>query len=398
MPMVHLSESVCAGTIRHSHSRQSGLFFSLMTVVGFFWNGLPLVAQPPAETSLISTLPVRTLPRDNLLLFHDSQGNVQPVKTVDDWLKRRQELLHNMEPILGTLPSGEKFCPLDVQVIEEVDAGKYLRRKITYQSEPGSRVPAYLLIPKTALQSPPQKVPAALCLHSTSADGPKVILGMSTRPDREYGVELAERGYVVLAPNYPLLSEYAPDLKKLGWASGTLKAVWDNKRGLDLLDSLPYVNSGRYAAIGHSLGGHNSVFTALYEDRIQVVVSSCGLDSIVDYYQGNPDVWKPGRGWVQERYIPRMIAYAGRLDEIPFDYQEMIAALAPRPVLIIAPKEDSNFRMESVDRVVKAAAPIFKLYGVPGNLQWEHPDGGHNFPADMRERAYVLIDSVLKTP
>ena len=91
-----------------------------------------------------------------------------------------------------------------------------------------------------------------------------------------------------------------------------------------------------------------------------------------------------------------MIAYAGRLNEIPFDYQEMIAALAPRPVLIIAPREDSNFRADSVDRVVRAAAPVFKLYGVPENLQLEHPDGGHNFPPDMRERAYVLIDSVLK--
>ena len=46
------------------------------------------------------------------------------------------------------------------------------------------------------------------------------------------GSELAERGYVTLAPNYPLLAKYQPDLKKLGWESGTLKAVWDNIRGL----------------------------------------------------------------------------------------------------------------------------------------------------------------------
>ena len=33
--------------------------------------------------------------------------------------------------------------------------------------------------------------------------------------------ELAERGYVTLAPNYPLLAKYQPDLKALGWQSGT---------------------------------------------------------------------------------------------------------------------------------------------------------------------------------
>jgi len=350
-------------------------------------------AETPATAS--PDLPVRSLSRDNLLLFHDAQGKEQPVRSVQDWEQRRAETLRNMEAVLGKLPGDEKRCPLEIKVLEEIDAGSYIRRKITYQSEPNSRVPAYLLIPKSALQNPAQKAPAALCLHSTSADGPKVILGLTAKPDRQYGQELAERGYVVLAPNYPWLSEYEPDLKSLGWESGTLKAVWDNIRGLDLFDSLPYVKTGQYAAIGHSLGGHNSVYTALYDNRIKVIVSSCGLDSYVDYYNGNPDVWLPNRGWVQTRYIPRLAGYRGRLEEIPFDFQEMVASLAPRPVLIIAPKEDSNFRMESVDRVVRAALPIFKLYRVPDNLQLEHPDGGHNFPAEMRERAYRFIDAAV---
>lgn len=363
----------------------AGLVLSFCAIAG--------LAVAAEETQ---TLPVRQLPRENQLLFHDAQGKVQPVQSLQDWEQRRQETFRNMEQILGKLPGDEKRSPLNVETVEEVDAGSYVRRKITYQSEPGSRVPAYLLIPKAALENPSAKLPAALCLHSTSSEGPKVILGLGVKPDRQYGQELAERGYVVLAPNYPLLSEYQPDLKTLGWESGTLKAIWDNIRGLDLLDSLPYVQSGKYAAIGHSLGGHNSVYTALYDNRIKVIVSCCGLDSYVDYYNGNPDVWLPERGWVQQRYIPKMTAYRGRLEEIPFDFQEMVAMLAPRPVLIVAPKEDSNFRMDSVDRVVKAAAPVFKLYGVPENLQLEHPDGGHNFPPDMRERAYQLIDATLK--
>jgi len=56
-----------------------------------------------------------------------------------------------------------------------------------------------------------------------------------------------------LAPAYPLLAGYQPDLKGLGYQSGTMKAVWDNVRGLDLLDALPFVRPGRYAAVGHSL-------------------------------------------------------------------------------------------------------------------------------------------------
>ncbi|WP_437229245.1 alpha/beta hydrolase family protein [Planctomicrobium sp. SH661] len=341
-------------------------------------------------------LPVRQLPRENQLLFRDAQGNSQAVQTVTDWQKRREETLQGLQAILGTMPGPEKRCPLDVRVEEEVDAGTYLQQRITYQSEPDCRVPAFLLIPKKGLHETSPTLPAVLCLHQTDQLGPREIVGLGGNPQLWYAKELAERGYVVLAPNYPLLANYHPDLKKLGWASGLLKAAWDNQRGLDLLDSLPYVKSGKYATIGHSLGGHNSVFTALFDERLKVVISCCGLDAFVDYYQGNPDVWLPERGWTQTRYVPRLAAYRGRLQEIPFDFHEIIASLAPRSVLIVAPLQDSNFRADSVDRIAQAAQPVFNLFGVPENLQIEHPDCGHTFPPQMREKAYLLIDSILK--
>ena len=209
-------------------------------------------------------------------------------------------------------------------------------------------------------------------------------------------VELAERGYVTLAPNYPLLAKYQPDLKALGYASGTMKAIWDNIRGLDLLDSLPFVRAGEYAAIGHSLGGHNSVYTAAFDDRIKVIVSSCGLDSYLDYMGGNPAVWDHGKGWCQDRYMPRLASYKGRLPDIPFDFHEIIGALAPRYVFISAPTGDSNFKWESVDRIAKAAAPIFKLYGASNHLKVVHPDCPHDFPPEIREQAYAWIGAVLK--
>ncbi|WP_437221956.1 alpha/beta hydrolase family protein [Planctomicrobium sp. SH661] len=352
-------------------------------------------AEGPA-TIATEELPVRRLPRENQLLFHDPQGNVQPVQTIDDWQQRRLEALQGLQAILGKMPGPERGCPLEVRVEEEVDAGTYLQQRITYQSEPDCRVPAFLLIPKGALQEKSSKCPAVLCLHQTSSLGPREIVGLGGNPNLWYGKELAERGYVVLAPNYPLLAEYHPDLKKLGWASGLLKAAWDNQRGLDLLDSLPYVKSGQYATVGHSLGGHNSVFTALYDNRLKAVVSCCGLDALIDYYRGDPNVWLPERGWTQTRYVPRLGAYRGRLQDIPFDYHEIIAALAPRSVLIVAPVNDSNFRADSVDRIAQAARPIFNLYGVPENLMIEHPDAGHDFPPEMRQKSYLLIDSVLK--
>ncbi|HTU22220.1 MAG TPA: prolyl oligopeptidase family serine peptidase [Gemmataceae bacterium] len=335
------------------------------------------------------------LPRDNLMVYRGQDGKPAPVKTVADWAKRRAEVIRGMETVMGKLPGEEKRCPLDMKVEQEADGGTYVRRLITYASEPGSRVPAYLLIPKDVLEGK-KKVPAILCLHGTdNVIGHGTVVGLGKRPNRGYALELAKRGYVTLAPNYPLLAKYQPDLKKLGWESGTLKAVWDNMRGLDLLQSLPYVDGSKMGTIGHSLGGHNSVYTAVFDDRLKVVVSSCGLDSFLDYYKGDEKSWLPERGWCQTRYMRKLARYRGHLADIPFDFHEMIGALAPRHVLIIAPTKDSNFRADSVDRIAAAARPIFKLLGDADHLKVVHPDCSHDFPPDMREMAYRLFDKVL---
>jgi dienelactone hydrolase len=313
------------------------------------------------------------------------QGRDLAVSSLQQWRERRPRILAAMQTIMGPLPGREKLCALDMKVEEEADGGSYLRRLITYCAEPDGRVPAYLLVPKNLLSSG-GKARAVLCLHPTDNQiGHKVVVGLGGRAHRQYAAELAERGYVTLSPSYPLLAQYQPDLKKLGYQSGTMKAIHDNRRGIDLLESLPFVRSGGVGAIGHSLGGHNSVYTAVFEPRIRAVVSSCGLDSYKDYKNG--DI----RGWTSDRYMPRLLAYKDRLSEVPFDFDEMLAALAPRACFISAPLRDDNFRWESVDRVAAAARQVYRLYGKPDNLVVQHPDCEHDFPDEVRQFAYDFL-------
>ena len=92
------------------------------------------------------------LPHTNLLVYHNRRGEVEPVKSRADWQKRRAEILLAMQGrSRASLPGKAKRCSLDVKVEEEVDCGTYVRRFLTYSSEPGSRVTAYLCIPKEAL-------------------------------------------------------------------------------------------------------------------------------------------------------------------------------------------------------------------------------------------------------
>jgi Prolyl oligopeptidase family len=351
----------------------------------------------PASQWLSQEVAVTRLPREDLLLYRDEQGQIHKVESIAHWKLRREEIVRGMESVMGKLPGDERRCPLDVQIEEEVDRGTHLQRLISYQSEPGSRVPAYLSIPKAALSG--QAAPAVLCLHGTNnVIGHGTVVGLGDLPNRAYALELAERGYVTLAPNYPLLAKYQPDLARLGWESGTLKAVWDNIRGLDLLQTLPYVDARRgFGTIGHSLGGHNSVYTAVFDTRLKAIVSSCGLDSFLDYYQGAEKNWYPEKGWCQTRYMLKLANYRGRLAEIPFDFHELVGSLAPRATLIVAPLRDSNFRHDSVQRIEKAARPVFRLHNAGERLRFVYPDCEHDFPTEMRQAAYALFDEQLRT-
>lgn len=323
------------------------------------------------------------------MVFRAADGSLTRVKTLADWQSRRAAILTAMQSVTGPLPGREKRCPLDWRIEEEVDCGRFLRRRISYAAEPGARVPAYLMVPKSTLTNP-APTPAILALHQTHPLGPKVVVGLGNSPDDEYGLELARRGYVVLAPPYPLLGDYHPDVKTLGYRSGTMKAIWDNLRGLDLLASLPFVRTNRIGAIGHSLGGHNAVFTAVFDERLHVVVSSCGLDAFVDYKDGDIT------GWTSLRYMPGLLDYKDRLAALPFDFPELIASLAPRVCFLSAPVGDTNFKWRSVDAVARAAAPVYQLHGVPQNLRVEHPECGHRFPPAMRELACRLFDQHLR--
>lgn len=327
------------------------------------------------------------------LLFFACASAAQPVSSDT----RRAEILEAMQSVMGPFPGDARRVELDVRVDEEVDAGIYVRRLITFQSEPECRTPAYLCIPKRALRGQ-EKLPAVLCLHPTDNQvGHQVVVGLGGRKGRQYAAELAERGYVTLSPAYPHLANYWPNFSKLGYVSGSMKAIWDNTRAMDLLSSMPEVRAARgFGVIGHSLGGHNAIFTAAFDERISVLATSCGFDSFEDYYDGAERNWYFGKGWCQLRYMPRLSNYRGALEGIPFDFPDLLATLAPRAVFVSAPLHDSNFGWRSVDQCAKYARPYYEREDAAKNFVIRHPDCGHDFPQPVRRQAYAMLDSVLR--
>ena len=318
-----------------------------------------------------------------LLVIRDAAGKETPVKSAADWAKRRAHILANMQLVMGPLPDASKKVSLDVQVSEEINADKWLRRKITFASEREDRVPAYLFLPIGR----PGKRPAMLCLHQTTKIGKGEPAGVGGLPNLHYGRELAERGYVTLAADYPNFGDHSFDVYAHGYESATMKAIWDNMRAVDLLQSLPEVDPDRIGSIGHSLGGHNTMYTAAFDTRIKVMVSSCGFNSFLKYYGGDLT------GWSHKGYMPRIASVYGKAaKQMPFDFPEVVAAFAPRPFLACSPLSDSNFEVSGVRDCITAASPVYELFGATDRLAALYPDCGHDFPPEVRKSAYEWID------
>lgn len=323
----------------------------------------------------------------NLLVVRDAEGRERPVESTADWEARRGQILEHLQEVMGPLPGPERLAPLDVKVVSEEREEGYIRRKIEYQAEPGDRVPAWLLIP----DGPATRRPAMLCLHQTIGIGKDEPAGLGGNKDLHYAKELALRGYVALAPDYPNFGEYKRDVYAMGYASASMKGIWNHKRAVDLLASLPEVDPERIGVIGHSLGGHNAIFVAQFEPRIKAVVSSCGFNAFPYYYKGNVE------GWSHKGYMPRLKSvYALDPKKIPFDFPELVGSLAPRPFFTNSPLHDENFQVDGVRVCIRAARPIYALYRAEEELIAEYPEAEHAFVPEVREKAYAFLDARLK--
>jgi len=322
-----------------------------------------------------------------LLVYRDSTGNKHPVKTPADWAKRRQQIIDGMQQAMGPLPSRTALPPLDMRVRGQADGDGFTRLTIDFFTEKNDRLPALLYRPKAKRLA---KRAGILALHPTSPLGKHRVTKEGGVPNRAYAYELAKRGHVVIAPDYPPFGDYQYDFESDDYISGTMKGIFNHMRCIDLLQSLPEIDPRRIGAIGHSLGGHNAMFVGVFDMRIRVIVSSCGWTPFHDYYGGKI------AGWTSDRYMPLLkTRYGLNPDRVPFDFYEVVAALAPRTFFSSSPLRDSNFDVRGVNKAIPKAREVYRLLGQADALQLRTPDCEHDFPTATRQEAYRVIDQAL---
>jgi hypothetical protein len=121
-------------------------------------------------------------------------------------------------------------------------------------------------------------------------------------------------------------------------------------------------------------------------------VTSCGFTAFHDYYEGNL------AGWTSDRYMPRIRdLYGNDPNKMPFDFHEVLAAIAPRSIFINAPVSDNNFEVGGVKKVVAEATKAQQIYGaVAGDITVRYPECDHDFPDEVRAEAWKWLAERLK--
>ncbi len=311
------------------------------------------------------------------------------------WQRRRGEIRQRVIDVMGKFPS--RAAPLDVRTLSEEDRPGYTRRKVSYLSADGDRIPAWLLIPKRGTKP----WPAVLALHQTEAIGKDSAVGIGGAPHVRYGHELAERGFVVLAPDsitagervYPGSKPYVtevfdrahPEWSALG------KMCSDHQRGIDCLETLDFVNARRIGVIGHSLGAYNSFFLAAFDERIAAAVSSCGLSTFG--MTAKPLAWARESWFV---HLPRLKAYL-RAGIVPFDMHEVMALVAPRPLFNYSASQDEIFPdSDAIEAAGAQVGSVYRLLGAESNFVFQVGKGPHDFPVPVREQAYRWLAERLR--
>src|SRR5829696_3417643 len=118
-----------------------------------------------------------------------------------------------MAGLMGRCPEP---TPLEARVEERVDLGDVVRERISYNVEPGEGIPAYLFVPRD--QEPGERRAGVFAHHQHAGQfhlGKSEVAGLAGNPEQAYALELARRGYVVLAPDAICFEERGPHLGSL---------------------------------------------------------------------------------------------------------------------------------------------------------------------------------------
>ncbi|WP_320128970.1 alpha/beta hydrolase family protein [uncultured Sphaerochaeta sp.] len=326
-------------------------------------------------------------------------------KTVQEFYQWQAESRKTVQSLLGwdllEMVDQEQKTPLSPVELSVTQKDSYTIRKMEITTLPYVKMPFYLMIPNDIKKGEQRKTIICLPAHGSNKE---VVAGIQNNeqvhkkiqesPREQYGKEFCERGYITVCPDpsgfgerqelvasediafkennqWNALASSCGKLSETAEAMGLSLAgliAWDNKKLLDFLATLPYVDMNHIGCAGFSGGGLHTLWLASLDDRIQLAVISGYIhgyyDSILDTHL------------CACNFVPKLWEYA--------DISDIASLIAPRPMFVENGIEDplNGHRgvadpKEQVEKIKRAYA----LFRSEDKMEQYTPEGLHAWHA-----------------
>ncbi|MBI1313282.1 prolyl oligopeptidase family serine peptidase [bacterium] len=309
------------------------------------------------------------------------------VQTLDDWNAKKDEWRRQLFEMLGLDPFPEK-TPLNAEVTGTADHGEFVVERVEFQSRPGLYVTGNLYVPKQR----DQKLPAILyvCGHGRVKKG-DISYGNKAHY-QHHGGWFARNGYVCLIIDTLQLGEiegihhgtYNHNRwwwNSRGYTSAGVEA-WNCIRALDYLQSREEVDGERLGVTGRSGGGAYSWWIAALDERIKAAVPVAGITNLKNH--------------VIDGCVEGHCDCMFMVNTYRWDYPQVAALVAPRPLLISNTDKDRIFPLDGVVDVYSKVRRIYELHGKLDHVGLQITEGPHKDTQELRIHAFHWFNKFLK--
>jgi dienelactone hydrolase len=272
--------------------------------------------------------------------------------------------------------------------LQELPAVEGLRKfHFWFRSETTERVPGYLVLPDAAFKG---RRPAVIVLHGTGGnkEGGEVA---------NLVLRLAKAGFIGIAID----GRFHGERTRAGTGAAEYNAAitrafitgeghpfyydtaWDVMRLIDYLATRKDVDASRIGLTGFSKGGIETYFTAAADTRVAAAVPFIGVQSFKWALENGQ--WRARIATIQQGFDAAAASAgksAGSVEFVrefyarvvpgidgPFDGPAMLAAIAPRPLLVVNGDSDANTPVAGVRLAVNAAMPGYAAANASDRLQ-----------------------------